>query len=70
MMDKSSLQEMWALPSFLLSLGDAGDLRPVQQGVQLTTEPSHGPARLGQALLSHPPALLWLQTRGWENSGH
>ena len=62
MTDKSSLREMWASPSFLLSLGDAGDLRPVQQGAWLTPEPSRGPACLGPALLSRSAALLWLQT--------
>lgn len=60
--DKSFLWERWASPPFLLSLGEAGDLRPVQEGAQLTPEPSHGPACLGPALLSHSPALLWLQT--------
>lgn len=62
-MDKSSLQEIRASPSFLLKLGDAGDPRAVQQGAQLTPEPPRGLACLGPALLSHSPALLWLQTR-------
>lgn len=62
-MDESSLQEMWDSPSFLLSLGDAGDLKPVHHGAQQTPDLSRRLASLSPALLSHSPELLWLKTR-------